>query len=259
MIIYFSGTGNTKFVAEYIADHIGDECIDLKEVLKYKMPLRFNSIKPFVFAAPIYAWGFPEIVKKAILKSDLTDAEQIYFIGTMASQSGDFDKALEKIAYGKNMAYMGSCGVPMPNNYIRGGNIQTKEQAEEIIKGSLPLLNELSEQIGKGEMIEKYDKTPFAPIASGVVNSLFNKFFISSEDFNVSEKCNSCGQCIFGCPVNNIKLITGGILEFGRYCINCYSCINRCPKRAINIGKKTIAVNRYVCPEYSDWKERGLV
>lgn len=64
MIIYFSGTGNTKFVAEYIADHIGDECVDLKEVLKYKMPLRFNSIKPFVFAAPIYAWGFPEIVKR---------------------------------------------------------------------------------------------------------------------------------------------------------------------------------------------------
>ncbi|MDO4862749.1 MAG: EFR1 family ferrodoxin [Ruminococcus sp.] len=259
MILYFTGTGNTKFVAEYIADHVGDECIDLGEVLKYKRPLRFNSVKPFVFCAPIYAWGYPKLIEKLISRAELTGSEQIYFISTMESQTGSFEHSLEKIAYAKDMAYMGACGVPMPNNYISGGDLPTAEEAEVKITASLPLMKTLSDRIMEGAMIEKFDDTPFAGVASGAVNYMFNRFFISSSKFEVSEDCVSCGKCETVCPVNNVKLSPTGVPHFDRYCLNCYSCVNRCPAKAINIGKKTEGRNRYVCPEYSDWKASGKI
>lgn len=259
MILYFTGTGNTRFVAEYIADHVCDECVDLGEILKYKRPLRFNSVKPFVFCAPIYAWRFPKLIEKVVSSAELTGSEQIYFVATMDSQTGNFESVLEKLAYAKDMAYMGACGVPMPNNYIVGSELPTAEEAEARINASLPLMKNLSECIMKGSMIDKYDNTPFAGIASGALNSAFNRFFISSGKFTVSDECISCGNCEALCPVNNIRLSSDGIPQFDRYCLNCYSCVNRCPSSAINIGKRTVGRRRYVCPEYKQWKSEGKI
>lgn len=257
MILYFTGTGNSRFAAEYIADHIGDDCISLNDILKYKRPLRFNSVRPFIIVAPIYAWGFPDIVKQLIIRAEFTGSDQMYFIGTMGSQTGDAENELEKIAYQKEMAYLGFCGVPMPDNFIWGGDLPDGYSAERKIRASLPLLHELSDRIMTGKMIEKCDQTPLAFLASAVASPMFNKFFKSR--FRVSEKCTGCGMCEKVCPVNNVKLLPGGIPHFDRYCLNCYSCINRCPSKAINIGKRTENFNRYICPEYSDWKKRGLI
>ncbi len=257
MILYFTGTGNTKFVADYIADHIGDECVSLNDILKYKRPLRFYSVKPFVIAAPIYAWGYPKLIEKVIRRAEFTGSDQIYFIATMASQSGEFEKNLEEIAYEKDLAYMGACGIPMPNNYISGSDLPDVYEAAKKIKASLPLMEAISNAILAGRMIEKYDDTPFASVASTAVNYFFNKFCTSK--YEVSESCVSCGRCEEVCPVNNVKLSPAGVPHFDHYCINCASCINRCPVRAINIGRKTENRNRFFCPEYSDWKKNGML
>lgn len=259
MILFFTGTGNSKFVADYIADHIGDDCVSLNDILKYKRPMRFNSVRPFVIVAPIYAWGFPKLIEKLVKRAEFTGSDQIYFVGTMGSQTGDADRPLEEIACEKDMAYMGFCGVPMPNNYIRGGNLPDRAEAESRIKAALPLMRELSDRIVAGKMIEKYDKTAFSFIVSGIVNAAFNKYFVNSGAFKISESCTGCGFCESVCPVNNIKVLPGGIPHFDNYCLNCYSCINRCPAKAINFGRRTENYNRYVCPEYSDWKSQGLI
>lgn len=259
MILYFSGTGNTKFVAEYIGDHIGDQCVSLNDVLKYKRLLEFHSDKPYVIAAPVYAWGFPRIIEKLVTKARLKGNKKIYFVGTMAAQTGDCDKALCKIADKKNMRFMGFCGIPMPNNYVYGKNVPTSGEAEEIISHSLRYLEELSCKIETEAFITKIDETPCSALLSHPVNLLFNKLMVSSRKYIVSGQCISCGKCSKVCPVNNIRISAGGVPHFGKSCISCYSCINKCPAEAINIGKRTIRTRRYVCPEYSQWKKSGMI
>ena len=54
---------------------------------------------------------------------------------------------------------------------------------------------------------------------------------------------------MWGYPLNNINMVDGKPV-WGNTCIHCSACINRCPKLAIEYGKKTIGKNRYVAKKF---------
>ena len=64
----------------------------------------------------------------------------------------------------------------------------------------------------------------------------------------------SCGICAKVCPLNNITMVDGKPV-WGNDCIHWSACINRCPKLAIEYGKKTQGKNRYVAKKYSSLEE----
>ena len=55
MILYFSGTGNSWFAAEKIAEITGDELVCLNNYIKDGIAGDFLSGKPFVLVCPTYA------------------------------------------------------------------------------------------------------------------------------------------------------------------------------------------------------------
>ena len=63
MILYFTGTGNSEFVARRIAEKTGDEIINLFEKIRTGDYSRISSKTPFVFVVPTYAWQIPHIVR----------------------------------------------------------------------------------------------------------------------------------------------------------------------------------------------------
>ena len=52
MILYFSGTGNTKFVATELAKLLGDEAVNVTGLLQKGNYGPFNSEKPFILCFP---------------------------------------------------------------------------------------------------------------------------------------------------------------------------------------------------------------
>ena len=54
---------------------------------------------------------------------------------------------------------------------------------------------------------------------------------------------------MWGCPLNNITVVEG-ITVCGKTCIHCSTCINRCPKLAIEYGKKTQGKNHFVAKKF---------
>ena len=56
MIFYFSGTGNSKYVAQIIASRIEDDICSINEKLKKEESFSSESLggKPLVFVAPVY-------------------------------------------------------------------------------------------------------------------------------------------------------------------------------------------------------------
>ena len=66
MIFYFTGTGNSKFVASQISKRVNDEVVSINQLLKEGEIKAFKSEKPFVFVVPTYAWRIPRVVEDFI-------------------------------------------------------------------------------------------------------------------------------------------------------------------------------------------------
>ena len=59
MVLYFSATGNTRYIAEIIAKKLHDEALDLTDRIKRSDHSLIRSRKPFVVCCPIYICDMP--------------------------------------------------------------------------------------------------------------------------------------------------------------------------------------------------------
>ena len=71
MVLYFSGTGNSKYVARRIADALGDTLLSMNERIKMGNTSAVACGERLVIVAPTYAWRIPRIVRDWLLKTDL--------------------------------------------------------------------------------------------------------------------------------------------------------------------------------------------
>jgi len=249
MILYFTGTGNSRYVAEALAERLSDETVSLNDVLKHGSERSFFSDMPFVIVTPIYAWRMPRIIEKLVSESEFKGTDKMYFVVTMGSETGKCDAYCKKIAESVGMSFMGLRGIAMPNNYISYSVMDSKDKNAAIIAAAIPQIDETARAITELRTIEKTDKTALSGFMSGAVNWGFYKFMVNDKGFAANDDCIACGQCEKLCPLNNIRLVDGRPV-FGGSCTCCYACIQHCPKSAINIGNKTQKHGRYVCPEY---------
>ena len=250
MILYFSGTGNSEYVAERIAKATGDECFNIVGRLRQSDYSAFSSDRPWVVVAPTYAWQMPRIIKKWLIKTKLLGEKKIYFVLTCESQVGDAAGYLKAIAERKKMEYMGLGKVRMPNNYFILSKIPDREKALEIIADSEEHINELAFRINSGEAFDDIKIRLFDKTKSRGVNKSFNKWFEKhpiDRKYTVTEECIGCGKCEKACPTGNVILDGNKRPEWSGNCIQCLACISRCPMGAIVYAKDK---KPYFCPKY---------
>jgi Fe-S-cluster-containing hydrogenase component 2 len=247
MILYFTGTGNSKYAAELLSQGTGDELVSLNNVLKRGETPAFHSEKPFVIVCPIYAWRLPRCIEDLLRRAEFSGSSDVYFVATMGAQTGNCHKYCEKLARQKGLSFRGFSGVAMPSNYVVA-SMPDEAEVRTMLTAAKPALEALARKIAAGETIEKTDHTPCAALMSGAVNAMFNRFAVGNGKYVVSERCVSCGKCAEFCPTNNI-VMKDKRPSFGSSCMSCFGCINRCPQDAIDIKGKSEGHRRYVCPE----------
>ncbi len=72
MIFYFTGTGNSLYVAKTIGDKLGEQSIDITKAMKEKsFVYRLSSDEKIGFVFPVYFYGVPSIVADFIAELKL--------------------------------------------------------------------------------------------------------------------------------------------------------------------------------------------
>lgn len=251
MILYFSGTGNSEYVAKRTAKTINDDSLDLFERIRSKDCSPVKSEKPFVVCAPTYAWRLPHIVSDYLKNTELCGSKDIYFLMTCGDDIGNAEKYLKKLckAVGKN--YMGCAYFRMPENYIAMFSAPNDEQAARIIAKSEGRIDTAARIIASGERLDAVKVDLVGKLKSGIVNTAFYAFCVSAKKFRTTEKCVSCGKCEKVCPLSNITLKDGKPV-WGKDCTHCMACICKCPAEAIEYGNKSVGQNRYTCKVNSE-------
>lgn len=248
MILYFSGTGNSAYVAKKIGKEIQDETLNLFQRISSHNYSYVSSNKPWVIVTPTYAWRIPRILEEWLKKTSLKGNTNIYFVMTCGGNIGNAGAYIKKLCNAKGLNFMGCFPIIMPENYIALFATPTKEEALEIIEKSEHSISKAAVLIKNKKAFPKPALTCKDKINSSIVNDVFYPAFVHAKKFYSTDACISCGACEKVCPLNNIQLKNGRPI-WGNQCTHCMACICRCPSEAIEYGKHSIGLTRYICPK----------
>ena len=243
MILYFSGTGNSRYIAKRIVMISGDdEIISINQRLKKQDYSAVASDKPYVFVGPVYAGRLPRVMEDYIRKVRFSGSNRAYFVTACAQTPWQTVEYVQRLCKEKSFFLMGFSAVIMPQGYVAGGGTQPKEINDKILKAAEPKIISVAETIRDKQMLPQ--EQPGKALMSKVLNPIMYSMMISAKGFRVTDRCTGCGKCEARCPLNNIKLVKGRP-TWGGNCTHCMACIAGCPKEAIEYGKKTQGKPRY--------------
>lgn len=249
MIVYFSGTGNSRFVAEKIAEQAGHGLFDAALGMREEEGKMFPEDDCFVFVCPVYVSApvlpFLEFIKR----SAFPEGSRAYFVMTCAGGMGASPIYCQRLAEEKGLRYMGTASVRMPQNYVPFFRMLPEEETRERIRDALPVISRISENILQSKRLPAAKIRSWEKAATGAILRLYYRRFMSPKPFRSTESCIHCGRCERVCPMGNIRLKEGRP-AWGKRCIHCMACINLCPAEAVEYGRWTRGKLRFHGPEH---------
>lgn len=251
MIFYFSATGNSKYVAQRIADATEDRLIALPDAVKSRSyHYDITAEKRVGFVVPVYYYGLPSILNFFLEKLQLTGYDQQYFyvVLTCGGSTGDAAGQLNRLLRKKGITLSAQFAVPMVDNYIPLSKLDGPEKIEEILDAAEEYIDEARRAIrslGFGDYNRCQGLLPAAKTAAAYRAYARGR---SSKPFVVTEECTGCGLCREICPCGAIAMDEGKPEWTKPQCVQCLGCLHRCPARAIRWKKEKEDNGRYYNP-----------
>lgn len=247
MILYFSGTGNSAYVAHCIGEAIQDEVVNLFERIRKKDMSALTSETPWVIVVPTYAWRMPRIVRDWLKQTPLLGHRSIYVVMTCGGSIGNAQQELRQLMKKKQLHFMGCASVIMPDNYIVMFDTPDQKTSAEMIQQAQPQIKTIIQTIQGHQCFLCPTITIKDRLSSSIINPLLYLAYIHTSKFYATDDCIGCGQCEKNCPLHTIEMKDDRPI-WGKECTHCMACIHHCPKQAIEYGNNTKGRNRYVFP-----------
>ena len=246
-LFYYTGTGNSLWVARTLAKELGDAGIFPISRISGDVPGPEAEAVGIIF--PVHIWGVPRRVI-AFVEGLRKDPARYYFaVAVNAGQVAATLLQLKKIMYAGGMTLSSGFDIVMPSNYIPWGGPGPKEKRAGRIAAARDKVKTIAAAVAKKEQ-RPPERGPLWQniLLTGINRLSFSRVPAMDKGFWVDEKCNACGVCKAVCPCGNIELKEGRPSWLHR-CEQCLACIQWCPREAIQFGKKTPRYERYHHPE----------
>lgn len=283
MVFYFSGTGNSLWVADQLAKMLGEPLVSVAGELRKtddSLVYALRETEPILFVYPVHSWGPAVPVLRFISRLKFTGytGQPIYSVCTCGDECGYTDRRIRKALAARGLSLTAAYSVRMPNNYILlpGFSVDSpeveKKKLEEAPARVAAILDRLKKEskecglqpdaqqpevaamqsdLSGGKEVSFYHTGSFPFVKSYLIYPLFTNFAIGKNAFYATDACISCGLCARLCPTGTITLSASGRPQWADTCVQCVACIHRCPVRAIEYGKETQKKGRYCHPQIS--------
>ncbi|OGN89866.1 MAG: hypothetical protein A2Z74_03885 [Chloroflexi bacterium RBG_13_46_9] len=249
-IYYFSGTGNSLVVARDIAEKVDGKIISIPAVIDKEI-IKIDAAMLGI-VSPTYCMRMPGIVERFIGKLTNLQSKYIFAIVTVGGIPGDIlDRLSETISrVGGNLA--AGFVVRMPANYIHDANALPLFLQKRMFRKWEKRADEIANYVlnGKSGRMEKFN-----PLMTLLFSNSIEKQYLRGElnpdidkNFWADDKCSECGICAKICPVSNIEMVDGRPV-WQHHCEKCLTCIQWCPKEAIQFKDVTLKRKRYHHPD----------
>lgn len=238
-IYYFSGTGNSLYVARELQKKIPKtKLIAIVGLLNNENIKTGTDTVGFVF--PIHMAMIPWPVIEFLRKIDLNSAEYIFTavtrIGTRHRAFEDLEKILKK--KGKRLDAFFNLNMASNDLKFKGFKAATAEEIAYIEVKVQNKLDYIQNIIINKEIVHQRDTEFTVSIPAFSVLSPFLPFLnkMLDYDFYADSKCVGCRTCEKVCLSGKIKMVDGKpVWQKNVKCFFCYACLNYCPEYAVQI------------------------
>ncbi len=246
VIRYFTGTGNTKRIADRIGGELGTAGFSIDAGLITDHGPFDTRADRYVFCSPVYALGLPRVFQRSLAGlPGLPQAKPAMLVVTAGNpqHTGWTLRHGRELLDARGYRVSVSETIQMPDNWTPF----LPAPAPDVVDHRLAAGDVLAAQLARDFLAGKERHRPFSLAAMGTIGSclVYHGFHGPGIDrmwrlFKANKKCTSCGLCERICPLHAIEM-KDGRPQWSKTCEQCCRCFNYCPANAIEqldiIGK----------------------
>lgn len=262
-LIYFSQTGNTRRVAETMAEVFREAGHATRTVpLKKASPQDAVMGDLLGIGTPCFSSQAPSPIKTFLQNLPPLENKRAFVFATSGGAPGRVLYDLSRLLQSKGAEIVGGLLTrgelrhPAPCLYGRMPNRPNAEDFARVQRFAKAVI----EHVAAGR------PGPVAESRSDALKPGWGFYdlvaFISTDGFQRlmlpepkpdSARCNQCKWCVYECPMHNITLQP--YPNLGDQCIRCYRCVTGCPHRAFNVNWKlgNLAILAFYNTTFERW------
>jgi flavodoxin/NAD-dependent dihydropyrimidine dehydrogenase PreA subunit len=249
LICYFSGTGNTQYVASRLKEALAAQnaAVELLRIDSTTPAPASDTFDLLGIAYPVHAFGVPHLVYHFLKDLPAAQNKPAFVFKTSGGGRTPLNDCsswqLLSRLQGKGYQVFYERSFTMPSNWFFAHPADLSKQlcnavADKTQNMAADLLLGVKRSIPCSRLLARIAYVMWLGENFGA------KFF--GKDLKANKKCTHCNRCVKECPAGNICERNGRI-RFGWKCVWCMHCIYMCPAQAImpRLEKFLILKNGY--------------
>ena len=240
LILYYSGSGNTKVACQYISKNLDNVEVELVDIVKSKEIPNFENYDIVGFATFTDFFNPPYLFEQFVQGLPDQNDKLAFVFSTFGNIAGKALFNMKKQVSAKGFKVAAGFAFKVPESYppavVRGIGDQNNPKEEHLneFKLFVQKLNEiLRSPVDVGEA--KIKKGGIFGLLFGSMKRTYARKDMG-EKFVDESLCTECGICEKSCPYNAIILAPKPQFDMEK-CYGCWYCYNHCPEKAIYTKK----------------------
>lgn len=257
-VIWYSQTGNTEKVGKMIAGTLKKKGIDtVSSEYRNFDKASLGKYDLIIAGSPVYYYDVPSNFKSWLRSAPKINGASTASFVTFGGEGGNqhnTSRTLASLLVEKGGTPFGASEFGMMSAFaITWSTGNSKRILKYKHRPDINTYNAIRqytstilERINLGTPFEIDKKFDFREMIKNTPSIWGTKLFITSHKIN-KQKCIECGTCLEKCPVNAIDIEKGSVDD--KSCIACLGCINNCPAQAIHMefmGKDIYGFNDFL-------------